>query len=265
MPKRTYGRRSSRPGKKRKVSLSASAAATRIQRAWRAKRAAKRKYNNGRLITSVGTIRPTAVANLVYETYDELSVSTAIGKGYEVFDVAGLYDPEVETGGGQSRLFDQMMTLYNRYRVLSAYVTVEIFNSGWANVAEPLIVGLYQSDDNGAADFAPGTASGGLAHTRNLLTSKSHNAVMKSGMTVGTDQLGGKRIYLRQKITNPYLSNSGHENRDKEGTASANPAVGGYTNLVVHADGQTGNTTLKYRIRMNCRTLFSDPKSVVDA
>lgn len=261
MPKRTYARRKP-PAKRAKVTMSASKAATVIQRAWRKRKAAKRRYNSGRLITAGGSLRTSATANLVYEWYDEMTAGAPSGLTWESFNVTGLYDPEHELGGGQSRLFDQMMGLYNRYRVLSAYLTVEVFNSKWSVVGEPLLVGLYQTDDGNAPEVS---GASDLSVTRNILTAKSHNGVLRSGTTVGTDQTGGKRIYLRQRITNPYILNGGHENRDKEGTKTANPSVSGYSVLVAHADGQTGNSTIKFRARLSTRVLFTDPIAVADA
>lgn len=243
---------------------SRGAAASKIQRAYRRYRARKaaKKARLGKIINARGSLNPTATCNLVYELYDQLTVDFASGRGQEVFNIGGLYDPEVETGGGQARLFDQMMNFYKRYQVLSAFVTVEIFNSNFSVVGEPVLFGLYQTTSSTAAEFIDNTS---LGFTRSLLTDKAFNPVMKSGMTNGTVQEGGKRIFLRQKITNPFLLNSGHETRDKEGTSTSNPAVGSYSALVIHADGQTANTTIKFRVRIHTRVKFSDPNDMEDA
>lgn len=50
------------------------------------------------------------------------------GIATQVFSCNGIYDPDITGAGHQPRGFDELMPLYNHYRVLGAYMTLRVNN-----------------------------------------------------------------------------------------------------------------------------------------
>lgn len=70
------------------------------------------------------------------------------GDGYYNFSCNGLFDPNNTGTGHQPLYFDQLMSIYDHYTVLSSTITIQ---PQFINIANPFIVATYVDDDTAGA------------------------------------------------------------------------------------------------------------------
>lgn len=80
---------------------------------------------------------------LRYSSSVQVNPGIAHSNGTHVFSCNGIYDPDVTATGHQPRGFDQLMPLFDHYRVLASRIMVRFFNQDASN---PLIGGVAIRD-----------------------------------------------------------------------------------------------------------------------
>lgn len=97
-----------------------------------------------RLPLATAPIRRKLKVVMKYQTTAILNPTTAGGTAVVVFRANSLFDPEAGLGGHQPRGFDQLMTLYDHYTVISASIRADFHNS---DTSQGQVVGIATRDD----------------------------------------------------------------------------------------------------------------------
>lgn len=113
--------------------------------AMRRRRSTRRRYRTGRFRRRANIARSLrapipdkAIVKLRYSQFVQLTPPIAGGQpGYHLFRANGVYDPDVSVGGHQPIGFDQWMTFFTHWYVVSSTITVTFAN----NTAESPSVG----------------------------------------------------------------------------------------------------------------------------
>lgn len=80
-------------------------------------------------------------------TYCQQPALTIVAGAYDdqQFRCNGLFDPDVNVGGGQPLYFDQLTAIYNHFTVLSSFIEVQVL--GQPTNHNQLMYGVYIDDD----------------------------------------------------------------------------------------------------------------------
>ncbi len=99
--------------------------------------------------------KPTALVNMgrgfpakakaTLKYVDTFYLEASAGPQHRAFSFNGMFDPDYALGGHQPLYYDQYMSLYNHYQVISSKVTISPMTLQ-SNVM-PLRVALWQDDD----------------------------------------------------------------------------------------------------------------------
>lgn len=163
----------------------------------------------------------------------------------------GLYDPD-ETGVGvQPEGFDEMMALYDNYRVHGSKIIVDFINESSSTFASTKAVAVYASRDN-----APAPAS-------SVEVAQRHSGHRLLGL--GTSGIPKVRI-TRSSLTGKSYATPDIRTGDMfSGTASANPSNEWYWN-VVSSSIDDASTHTSYPVTMLVRIVydveFHNPKEL---
>lgn len=197
-----------------------------------------------------GFVPNTKVAKLRYATEFSIDASQTTIGAY-VFRANSLYDPE-STGIGHSYyMFDQIMLLYRRYRVLGSRIKV------W-NIWPP-------GSTTGACyatiiKSASGNTHGAFASTAHILESNIRGNVKIIGSSINDAVLapGGQKTIL----TNTYSQKKyfpGILDRQLEAAYDANPELQAFWEVIVFSMGNTNPALMNFRCEIEATALFSEP------
>lgn len=174
------------------------------------------------------------------------------GIGFYVFSCNGLYDPNITGTGHQPLYFDQMMSIYNHYHVISSSITIQCAasTSSAPTTTDPRIHTqmLYIDDDTTAAS---------------TLSSVLERPGVKWN-TVNTD--GG----LTPKLSSGWnavktFGAGARENTELTGTVAANPVEQSFWNIIV--DGGTPRLTdyVNYNVVIKYNVIFDELKTIAQS
>ncbi len=180
-------------------------------------------------------------AKLVYSDYRTL---TCTGSQAEyVYRLNSVFDPDQTGVGGQPDGFDQLKTLYGRYRVVAVDVEVEAIGQS-ANG----LLAIAPSDTAGG--FLSAEEVGAMRYGKTASFSSTERAVCKSRYHIG-ELLG-------------YSDDSVLGNTNLEAAINANPAFQQY--LIVACEGGTSTTqTQNVYVRITYYTRMEVPIAVNDS
>jgi len=104
----------------------------RKRRAYRKKPLYKRKSQRTTLVNTA--LRPVAPRFITSHKYAEAVTVSTVGMGTYKWNLNSLYDPNRTGGGHQPYGYDQLATLYNRYRVISCSYVISCISDDY-NIA----------------------------------------------------------------------------------------------------------------------------------
>jgi hypothetical protein len=174
---------------------------------------------------------------------DYLAVPGTSGAlGSWIFNLAGLYDPDVALGGHQPFGYDQLMAFYNRYTVLSARITVDAIA-----VSVPIFFGVAVSINSTAAY-------------------SSYNTYVESGSTVyrilDDPTPGNNRVSTAVDISKFTGRVDLVDDPDRSGSLTANPATGLYFHVLVQDVNKTSTCNAELNVVLEFDALFSEPRNM---
>lgn len=191
--------------KKRKAKL-------RKTRIWNPNDAFQVQYGSGSLMS--GFVPDKTVVNLTYT--DQISLAAPVTPGtpsFYQYQANGLYDTDTNIGVGHQPFgFDQLMNMYERYRVLSSKITVSVVGSGDNSTAEIAIIGIYRN----ASISLPG-ASGFSNILNTMVEDGNSNSLVTSQAAEGTVKSVSNNFYINRDL--PFK----RDTLESTGTNSANP------------------------------------------
>lgn len=134
----------------------------------------KRRFAPGKTVINrtAQPIAPRFITKLHYsETLTHSSTSTLSDTQYRLNSI---FDPSFAIGGHQPYGHDTLQTLYNRYRVFAAYVTVKFFNS---STAVPLYVTAIPS--NVTSSITTTDLAAESPYARNMIATSTKPAIAR--------------------------------------------------------------------------------------
>lgn len=112
-----------------------------------ARKTNKRRYRRGRRRNRRGrskymspkqVISSKSFVKMYYRSYHNLTAVNPTPNTYYRFALNDIYDPDVTGAGAQPPLFDNLMTLYNRFKVHGARISVK----GYTNTSDVIRYGV---------------------------------------------------------------------------------------------------------------------------
>ncbi len=203
-----------------------------------------RKQNRANQVQAFGTTPLLPSNRIVTLAYNEIIglVEAAVGTGiHSTFSLNSLYDPNSGGVGKQPVGFDQIMTMYGQFRVLSARFKLTFANDCTANVFCGTF-GTYQ-----AAVPADPTAWPCQPYGRSVLVEKNGSACSR------VLQIAYDIPKVLGLTTSQYRSDM-----DFIGTASGNPTRQAYAVVWVRSAGQVVATT-NVVVQISYTVEFSQP------
>lgn len=178
---------------------------------------------------------------LVYT--EVVSMSLSSGSGNYMFSCNSLYDPNHTGIGAQPLYFDQLMTLYNHYVVVSSRITLNVADTSNRNV----LVALYVDDDTSIESVA------GVAAQRpgSKYKFKNFGAIGGDTLTTGWN--------ARYTFGGDPLAKA-----ELRGTHSASPSEQSYFTIVAK-DQTLSSDPLQFFVKLEYKAVFSELKTVANS
>lgn len=150
-----------------------------------------------------------------YKYAEVVNLSIVSGQASYLFSCNGMYDPNITGTGHQPLYFDQIMAIYDHYRVEKSRCKVTPFE----DVSQAIMFTLYQDDDTSVSNVGVEAAERPGA---SVLVTDDSNQGFKS---------------LWSTWSGPYQFGATATNSDMQGTATTNPSEQTYFVLQAFAPG----------------------------
>lgn len=211
----------------------------------------KRKVGSARYrgLPGLNFVPKTKVLKLKYDTEVTLNATDVIPASY-VFRCNSLYDPEETSIGHSHYMFDQIMLLYRKYRVIGSKIKV------WS---------IYPAGVTAGASYctiirtATGRSTSSFASGAHILESNIRGNVKIIGQTNdGILAPGGQRTIL----THTYSQKKqfpGIQDKQLEGLYNTNPELEYFWELIQFSMGQTNPPLAYFRVEIESTAIFSEP------
>lgn len=184
--------------------------------------------------------------NLVYSESIILTPSGITPTPYVVYKPTSLYDPNDAVGGGQPTFFDQLSTIYGRYKVNGCKMTASFSLSTQtaANIG-PYLCGIQGSDVNSIVSTNPSVLISAPNTTFKLVSEQD-----------GTTS-----------VTATYSPSNTFEFFDDsiQARTNADPVINWYFKVFASPQGVAVTTPINVVLIMEYNATFSDLKQIVDA
>ena len=210
---------------------------------------------------NLGQLFPTAARITLPQNFVEIAQVNTIGGGtpggywyQKGYSMNSLRTPEGTTVH-QPRGFDQWMTIYNLYYVVSATVKITLVNSDPTNDAAGIVI-LYQSRLGTAEILGTGTAFyDNLERARDwdLQARWKHFNSMGGGST---------RLTM---LTNKFYTRRGYPMEELstfEGSATVNPTFNREYHVFIRCPQAASTKTMYYEVKVSYDAIFYDPKNI---
>lgn len=164
-----------------------------------------------------------------------------------LWTATSVYDPDAVVGGHQALLFDQMMTLYNKFFVSASKITVEMFPKVTsADVASA----TSQNGSNGYIYLVCNTNGSNMSPLDSRFLREQPNIKWKRW---GNNGLGA---YNGNNTISSYVKNSAIQpgwkisNPDTWGSIAGNPLVNNWWHVYIESYDQLTFLSANYRVTM---------------
>lgn len=159
-----------------------------------------------------------------------------------LFACNGLYDPDISGAGHQPLGFDQLMPMYDHYRVIGSRIRVTFSNH---DTTYPQIVGIHCQDNT--------TVSEG-----------SVDPLIENGRTrwtkLATEGSGGSVKTLQYNWSAKNFFGKSSLNGDRyQGTVSANPTEMAYFRLFAQPDHANDSSAVRCTVEIDYIALLTEP------
>lgn len=177
--------------------------------------------------------------------YVESSVVLNPGAGVadtHIFQLNGLYDPDISGVGHQPIGFDQVMTMYDHYTVIGARAKVFIQNG--ENSIEQLVCCRIADSSVVSGDIQNAIENGNCRWTNLGIKGSSRDC---ASLTIG---FSAKKFFSRSPLTSSNL----------QGNVSSNPSEGAYLHIMCQGlnSKDAGSTYVSVVIEYAC--ILTEPK-----
>lgn len=192
-------------------------------------------------VSSTNGVPRRLITKLKYSDTVFMALSGGLGMTTNLWNMNGLYDPDVQTGGHQPYMFDQISALYSRYRV---------FRCSWRITVPP-------STQTFAFTVCPQNGSQNPTGDTQSTLAERPGAITKMS-SPGSSQLTFKGTSYLPRLNGVKPAEYKADDRTT-GSASANPAE--VIQLVLGTSGDT-SCTVNYTITLVYHVEFIDPNLV---
>lgn len=189
-------------------------------------------------------------AKLKYTEAQSIVVPYSTGQIVQTFNLNGLYDPNETGTGHQPRYFDQLMALYENYRVSGCKVRLSVFNTGSQNPVYTCCLPSIQTAPTEQAWAVSELDDSGPLVTVGSEGSAPNPFVWNKYYSIH-DVLG------QPKGAASLLANN-------QGSASANPGVPAYLHIV-YSSVSGSDVTLKVVTELTYYATFEKQKVVAQS
>jgi hypothetical protein len=205
---------------------------------------------------------------LVYS--DEIDVLST-PQTNKIFRLNSLFDPDYSVGGHQPRGFDQWMTMYNKYCVIGATVTIEPLKGGWLGQYHNVTLFSYIDDDTSSEGYTvsqlkelrmPGSRA------RYLQINGDEDGFAGVRWKPIRHKVGMKKFFglskNTQMIANTGVGHGDHatsQMEDYSGNASTNPSKQCYLKLSCQTVDDS-QLTMKCRVTIKYLAVLYAPKEI---
>lgn len=162
-----------------------------------------------------------------------------------VFSANGLFDPDITGVGHQPAGFDEMMSFFDHYTVISSKIYVNFANRDGSNRN---FAGIYISDNSTIETDYRVIVENGLGTYSLLDFSNGGNDTMEISVPVSTSRFLGRPDILSED--------------DLRGTNAANPAEQVYFIVWCAPDSNVDGADVKFSVRIEYVVQFTEPKRV---
>lgn len=177
------------------------------------------------------------------------SAAVAGSVGTYVFSANGLYDPNLTGIGHQPRGYDQLMSMYDHYTVLSATIKVRFMNI--SSSTQPLVAISVRDSSN-----VPGTSTDVIEYGNKALSNKF---LIRDAATEGTE--GMTTVLSKSVNIARFLSRESILSDPQcKGSDVANPAEQVWFQIHVSDPYQASGCSVRAVVEIIYDTVFHEPK-----
>lgn len=184
---------------------------------------------------------------LRYVEYTTLDPGAAGLAAVHIVTANGCYDPNISGVGHQPRGFDQLMTFYDHYTVVSSKITVDFANPT-ASATNSLAIGIALKDNN-----TPYGNYNDYAEGRNVVSMLLPATTASSGGHVRTlSKTFSTRKFLgvASPLSNAYV----------RGDVASNPTEEAYFHIYCAPLGLVDSSYIRIQYRIEYNVIFTEPK-----
>lgn len=179
---------------------------------------------------------------LRYSTSVQINAFTSHTTGVHVFSCNGIYDPDVTGTGHQPRGFDQLMPMFDHYRVLASRIMVRFFNSDATN---PQVGGIAIRDST---------------TTESTLYNYTEQGTVKT-VPIGTQDTSIKT--LRMGVAPHKWLGLSYKEDSLKGTSSTQPSEQCYYHVFAASpDSSVDPAAVNLNIEIDYLVQFIEPKDL---
>lgn len=179
---------------------------------------------------------------LRYSASTSLNPQTAHLLGTHVYSCNGIYDPDITGIGHQPRGFDQLMPLFDHYRVIGSKIMVRFFPT---DTTHGVVAGVAIRDST---------------TTDNILYDYAEQGTVKT-LGLGTNDTTVKTIHLGV-APHKWLGLS-YKDNELKGAVSSNPSEGCYFHLFAGSPNSTADPLPIYcHVDIDYLVQFVEPKDL---
>lgn len=184
--------------------------------------------------------------------YVETQVDLNAGVGglmvSHLFSCNGLFDPNITGGGHQPLGFDQLMPMYDHYRVIGSRIRATFSNH---DTTYPQIVGIHIQDNT-------------------VISEGSVDPLIENGMTrwtkLATEGSGGSVKTISQNFSTKAFFSSASSASDKYvGTIVSNPTEQAYFRLFAQPDHGNDTSTVRVTVEIEYIALLTEPRNLTQS
>lgn len=199
-------------------------------------------FNYRRLVTT-SLVPRTKMCRLKY--FDQITIDPPLGDtpGRYVYRCNSLFDPDFTGAGHQPMGFDQYMTLYTRYRVVGAKISVTFVANDTTSAQSSALCGILQTTVN-----TPPLGIGAF--------------IENDKCVYRTIQLGetNKPISLKYSAKKAQGIKNIMDNYEMSGTSTSSPALEDYFQIFVgNVNSSTDAQRVSMQVHIEYIAVFSDP------
>ena len=178
---------------------------------------------------------------------DSISVQNSFGNASTyLFRANSLFDPDFTGIGHQPRGFHQFMTLYNKYTVVGAKITLSAAPEEVDGNGENFVFGIAQRNTSGSAS----TNLQDYTEGRNVKSRMMSNGLSTEAKLMTSSMNIGRYLGSSKPLSDATL----------QGDASSGPTNEAFFYIFSAAPRATANTRIQYQVTVEYTAVFTHPK-----